>query len=579
MPCRQNPVLERLERLERLEMLGLLIPEIVSQRNRFRKADKSERFKYYLFFGGILAFWVGLFFLFRYVLGLFIEVEVFGTYLVKKLLSVLLLALFSMLCFSNLISALSSYFLSEDLQLIHSLPVTMREIHLARFVLTFVNSSWMMVIFGLPVFLAYGVVYHAGADYYLVMLLFLFPFLAIPTGVGVSLATILVNLFPARRTKELMVVVSAMFLVTLFLMLRIVQPERLVNAESFSDIMVFLGQLKTPSATFMPSHWGTEVLMPLLTHEVGEPWYYLALMTLTAAAAIIISGWTNLLLYSGGWTRTQQSASSKERHRGVFDRVLRGVTSGFPRVVQEMITKDVKMFLRDAAEWPQLLLILALIALYLYSIKVLPLEGPFITMRIHNLVSFMNLAMVGFVVSSVAVRFLFTSVSREGRAFWLLRSAPLDPRTFLLGKYLVGLPVLTVLGLVLVVSSNLLLHVHGPLMVFGACTMVMLSLSMAGLSVGIGAMYPNFKAENVTKIAAGPGGILFMVVAQLFVATVLLFEAVPVYLLVRADYRQRPLHAWEWGVIAASGVLVVAINAAGTIVPMRKGAVALRDLE
>ncbi len=560
-------------------MIRLLVPEIRVQVNRFRHADKGERLKYYLFAAGVLAFWVGLFFLFRYVLGLFIEVEIFGAYLVKKLLSILLLALFSMLCFSNLISALSAYYLSEDLQMVHSLPVTMREIHLSRFVLTFVNSSWMMVIFGLPVFLAYGVTYHAGPLYYLVMFLFLFPFLAIPTGIGVMLATVLVNLFPARRTKELMVAVSALFLVALFLMLRIVQPERLVSAESFSDIMVFLGQLKTPTATFMPSHWGTEVLMPLLTREVGEPAYYLALLTLTAVSVYILSGWTNMLLYDGGWTRAMQAAASRERRRGFPDRVLRAFTAPFPRVVREIISKDIKMFIRDAAEWPQLLLILALIALYLYSVKVLPLEGPFITMRIHNLVSFMNLAMVGFVVSSIAVRFLFTSVSREGRAFWLLRAAPLDPRTFLLAKYFVGLPLLLGLGLVLVVSSNLLLRVHGTLMGFGVFTMIMLSSSMAGMSVGIGAMYPNFKAENVAKIAAGPGGILFMVVAQLFVAVVLAIEAVPVFLFVRADYRQRDLHGWEWAVIAVAAILVVAINAAGTVIPMARGARALKELD
>ena len=560
-------------------MWTLLAPELQVQYNRFVHAEKGERLKYYLFAGGVLAFWVGLFFLFRYVLGLFIEVEIFGSYLVKKLLSILLLALFSMLCFSNLISALSAFYLSEDLPMIHSLPVSMRRIHGARFVLTFVNSSWMMVIFGLPVFLAYGVVYHAGVLYYGAMGLFLIPFLAIPTSVGAILATVLVNLFPARRTKELMVVVAALFVVGLFFLLRVVQPERLVSAESFSDIMVFLGQLKTPTATFLPNHWGTEILMPLLTHEVGEPAYYLALTLSTAAAMFVLSEWTHLLLYPGGWTRALQASASRERRRGLLDRFLRRLTGAFPRVIQEMITKDVKMFARDSAEWPQLLLILALIALYLYSVNVLPLEGPFITMRIHNLVSFMNLAMVGFVVSSIAVRFLFTSVSREGRAFWLLRAAPLEPRTFLLAKFLVGLPLLLGLGLVLVVSSNLLLGVRGPLMVLGVFTMVMLSCSMAGLSVGIGAMYPNFKAENVAKIAAGPGGILFMVVAQLFVAGVLLLEAVPVYLLVRADYRNRPLEAWEWTVVAAAGILVIGVNAAGTLLPLARGARALESLE
>ena len=216
--------------------------------------------------------------------------------------------------------------------------------------------------------------------------------------------------------------------------------------------------------------------------------------------------------------------------------------------------------------------------IYLYSVKVLPLEGPFITLRIHNVISFLNLAMVGFVVSSIAVRFLFTSVSVEGRAFWMLRAAPMDPLRFLLAKYLVGLPVLLFLGLILVVSSNLLLNVERTLMILGVVTMIALCCSLAGLSVGIGALYPNFKAENVARIAAGPGGILFMIVAQVFVALVLLLEAAPVYLIVRAEYQKRSLEPWEWGVVMGLVSVALGVNVLATVIPLRRGARALGEL-
>lgn len=559
-------------------MFELILPDILSLKNRIQKADPRERLKYGLFAGAGLIFWLCLFGFFWYALNIFMQVEIFGAYLVKKLLSILLLALFSLLCFSNLINALSSLYLSDDLTLIHSLPLSLRRLYLSRFVQTFLSSSWMMVLFGLPVFLAYGMVYKAGGLYYLGLLLFLVPYLTIPTSIGVSVATVLVNIFPARRTRELMVMISFLFVVGLFLLLRFLQPEKLVSADNFSDVMAFLGQLQSPTAPFLPSHWGTEALIPLLTGEVGRPWYYLTLTALTGAASVAISNWIGLLLYPLGWNKAQQAASGEDRKPGVFDWLLMTVSRPLPTDMQSMVVKDIKTFFRDAAEWPQLLLILALVAVYLYSVKVLPLEGPFITLRIHNIISFFNLAMVGFVVSSVAVRFLFTSVSVEGRAFWMLRASPMSPMRFLLAKYMVGLPLLLTLGLLLVVASNLLLRVQPILMWMGILTMVGLSVSLAGLSVGIGAMYPNFKAENVAKIAAGPGGILFMIVAQIFVGVVLLLEAAPVFLIVRADYRHRPLESWEWGVVVGGVLLALIANAIGAIVPMRRGATALREL-
>ncbi|MFM7200277.1 MAG: putative ABC transporter permease subunit [Myxococcota bacterium] len=556
----------------------LLGPELLALKNQLRYSDPRERTRFYLFGAAGLIFWIGLFVFFWYALRLFLQVEIFGPYLVKKLLSILLLSLFSLLCFSNLINALSAYYLSEDLGLIHSLPLTQRQLFFARFAQTFLNSSWMLILFGLPVFLAYGMVYSASGIYYLGLFLFLVPYLLIPTAVGVSSATLLVNIFPARRTRELMVLISFLFVVGLFLLLRYLRPEKLVNADNFSDVMQFLGQLQSPTAPFLPSHWGTQALVPLLTGEAGEPGFYLLLTALSGAGAVVLASWVHLGLYLLGWNKALHASASTDRTPGVVDGFLRALTRPLPADMQAIILKDIKTFFRDAAEWPQLLLILALVAIYLYSIKVLPLDGPFITLRVHNLISFLNLAMVGFVVSSVAVRFLFTSVSMEGRAFWMLRASPLAPMRFLLAKFLVGFPLLASLGLLLVVASNLLLGVSPTLMAVGIFSMVGLSLSLTGLSIGIGAEYPNFKAENIAKIASGPGGILFMILAQLFVACILLVEAAPVYLLVRAEFQKRALTFTEGAVVGVGLLIALALNLGMAARRLQKGAKALQEM-
>ena len=47
------------------------------------------------------------------------------------------------------------------MQLVQSLPISPRRVFYFRFLDTMLNSSWMIIIFGLPVLLAYGVVYAA----------------------------------------------------------------------------------------------------------------------------------------------------------------------------------------------------------------------------------------------------------------------------------------------------------------------------------------------------------------------------------------------------------------------------------
>ena len=75
----------------------------------------------FLLFG--LAFWAGLFYMMFWLIGAFHEVEVFGPILTRKLMELLLLGMFGLLCFSNTVTGLSTFYLADDLELVLSLPV------------------------------------------------------------------------------------------------------------------------------------------------------------------------------------------------------------------------------------------------------------------------------------------------------------------------------------------------------------------------------------------------------------------------------------------------------------------------
>jgi ABC-2 type transport system permease protein len=175
------------------------------------------------------VFWAGIFYLSYRVLSYFQGVEGIGTILAIKLLTMIMVVFFSLLVFSNIITALSAYYLSDELVLLHSLPLSLERVHLAKFVETLFASSWMIVLFGMPVFGAYGVVYEASSAYYGGVLLGLVPLLVIAAAVGIVSTMLLVRLFPARRTKEILALLSILLLVSLYLLFRFLQPERLFD--------------------------------------------------------------------------------------------------------------------------------------------------------------------------------------------------------------------------------------------------------------------------------------------------------------------------------------------------------------
>ncbi len=70
------------------------------------------------------------------------------------------------------------------------------------------DSSWMTLIYGLPVFIAYGAVFRAPLFYYAGLALTIVPFLIIPAAIGIIVTMLLVNAFPARRAKDVLVLLG-----------------------------------------------------------------------------------------------------------------------------------------------------------------------------------------------------------------------------------------------------------------------------------------------------------------------------------------------------------------------------------
>jgi len=162
--------------------------------------------------GSLLAvaagFWVGIYVIFYRVLRYFQAVEEFGDLLAYKLLTMVYLTFFGLLIFSNVLVALNTFFLSQDLEIIHATPVSIGEIFAARFLDTLVESSWMVLLFGIPIFTAYGLVYQASLVYYFGLVSVIIPYLILAAALGITLTMILVQIFPAQRSRDILFLLS-----------------------------------------------------------------------------------------------------------------------------------------------------------------------------------------------------------------------------------------------------------------------------------------------------------------------------------------------------------------------------------
>lgn len=510
----------------RAGLIWLLRPKVRIRLNR-AKTDEGRLFK------GLLLGFVGLFFwslifavIFRMLLY-FRGTQGIGDLLAAKLLGLAFLTFLTILVLSNVITALSTFFLSEDLEFVVAAPVEAETVYSARLIETIVDSSWMVALLAIPLLVAYGAVYAAGPMYYVLAVATVISFLVIPAVLGSAVTLMLVNVFPARRTRDLLALIALFAAAGVVALFRMLRPERLMSPEEFSDLVDFVTVLRTPTSTWLPSEWATEALMSYL--GVFFQWFPFVFLWSTAAMCFVVGAWLHRWYYDAGFSRAREGAERREgRVRSLMlDRALAGARPS----TRSLVSKEVRVFFRDTTQWSQLILLGVLIVVYVYNITVLPLyTGEQVSFLIINVISFLNLGLAGFVVAAIAARFVFPSMSIEGRMMWLMKSSPVDVRTIFWSKYWVGTLPLLVVALPLIIGTNIVLEASPFILILTSVTMVGVTFALTALALGFGALYPNYDTENIAEIPTSFGGLLFMMAAVIYLAGVVILEAWPVYL-------------------------------------------------
>lgn len=554
----------------------LLVPFVWASRNRVRRRQPGDVLRTGMFGGIGLAVFVALFLGAFWVTWQLADYEELGDYLLRLGLSWLFLTFLSFLAFSGVVTALSTFFLSEDLRLLLAAPIALRRLFFARFARTVGQASWMVVVFLAPVLLGIGVARCAPPAFYATALLTVAPFVVIPISIGVAVTLFLVNVFPARRARDILMLMGLLFAASIVLLLRFVKPERLLRVESLPDVTDFFRTLQSPVTPMLPSFWAGETLFASL-HGSWDLLHGAALWS-TALALPVLLCVASERWYFAGFSKAQEARKARFTRFGALDRLARLLPMSVVR--RQLLVKDLKVFLRDVSQWSQLLLLLALVLVYLYNFRVLDLERiPYMSGFVKNLYAFLNLAMAGFVMATVAVRFVFPAVSAEGAAFWIVRTAPISLRDFLWSKFWTGLVPVLLLTEVLTVAGNHFLGVDPFLKIVAGVAIVFMSLALVGLATGLGARYPRFAADNVTQVAGSPGGVGFMIAAVFFILIMIGLLGWPSSLYLLHQVRPRPYTAWQlmlmFGCFTLAGVLSLVVWWQG----MRSGVRALQQMD
>lgn len=446
----------------------------------------------------------------------------FAVGLIENFLGLVFLIAMMTLFFSAMTTAIGTLFTDSDLELYHGAPVPRSRILGGRWIATLIQSAYLVVFFLLPMFVALAAQYEQGLGFLLVSALDLLMLVSIPVSIAAAVILLLVRFFPVQRVHQISATLAIIVLTLAIVGIRMARPERLFTEVTTDELKVVLSAIRMPASNLWPSHWlGEATASRILGEAAMVPSGRIA--SLAAVCFVLFLG-IGTAGYYIAWVRSRESSSPMMIGAGPLTRFLDRMTRRFDHRTRAMFGKEVRTVTRDATQWSQMFMMLALLFIYLYNIQMMPLEGDFRA----ALLAWLNLGMCGFVISAVGLRFAYPSMSAEGKQFWVLLSAPISMRRLLWVKTTVYLVPLVALSVMLTVLANILLDASSVIWAYTVIASAVISGTLVAMGVGLGAITPDFRSDNPVEVALSLGGFAYMSLSLLYVGSMMFLFARPV---------------------------------------------------
>ena len=505
----------------------------------------------------------------------------FGKPLLDRLMGMIFLAFFSMLVFSNIIITLSTTYISHELDFYMSLPVSHRNLFLFKLVESIIYSSWAFAILSLPIFMAYG---WAGDSvpllYYPLTIILVAPFMFIPAAIGAILTMLISAYLPARKTRLASLLLAGATILITVVTVRVLGFRRIFSLSDVKDFGQIMGFLNVGNDPLFPNFWLTQGLMAAGAGNLREWFYWFCVLLSTALFFLQLCWWLVPSLYYKGWCLAKETSSgtSAGGRFAILPKVDKLLTF-LPRKTRALVSKDLRTFWRDPAQWSQIIILFGLLFIYIANLRSASRYTGAINIflpRWQTLLSFFNLGATCFILSIITTRFIYPMLSLEGKQFWVVGLAPMDRCHIVWEKYWLSAFTALITAEAMMLFSNYILKVGLMMRVLSFLTIFIMSFGLTSLSVGLGAISPDFKEDNPAKIANGFGGTMNVVLSLIYTGIVISFELFPVYL---DAIGKRALSSWPWKYAIPYVAAFLLVNLLTIVAPMKIGLHRWRRME
>ena len=454
-----------------------------------------------------------------------------GALLTERLLFILFAFLFALLLLSSLVISYSNLFRNRETAFLLTLPISRETIFQWKFIESAFLASWAFVLLIAPLLAAYGMMRGVSWYFYGLTILLVGMFVVIPSVLGAWFAVVLAR-FLDRRAFQVGCLLTGILLLTAVAFWRHPEPltEEMLEIRVLAVLDQMLMQTRFTQFPLLPSYWLSSSVLYWAEGAIETAVFYaLVLLSNVLLFGFLCFNYTGRFFYDaasavqsrnsvfGDWKfgrNGSQRATDPWPRKGLLERVVGWIPLLKPDLAA-LIVKDIRIFWRDTTQWGQTLVLFGLLAAYIINLR------HFSTQLTNtfwvNAVSFLNLGACSLNLATLTTRFVFPQFSLEGKRVWILGMAPLGLVRAVKTKFTLAFGASLIITLGLILLSCWMLRLDFSRLSYFAVAITIMTFSLNGLAVGLGAIYPNFREENPSKIVSGFGGTFCLIVSFLYI--------------------------------------------------------------
>ncbi len=431
------------------------------------------------------------------------------------ILNLFVFSLFVMLFFTNFFSAINQLFTSKDLDLIHQSPIKPSSFFLGNLLKTYLLTSWMSLLFFVPILLFLGKSENTDLTFYLLAIPVCIIFFSIPTSLAYCFAAIYPIIFPNKLAKTFIkfILLGLLLLVSNSLLLISAQTKG-IKAISIDDLIRFLPVINFISNPMLPTYWVSNILGEILSPTGKSILTYLVALISFCILSLSMAYLSLKLFYQSSLTSVNSSSEQKLSSSRARQNTLYKLTSFLSSKNRGIIVKDYRIFARNVGQAGQMVMLLFLTASYLYIInfQVGFVSGLPETSRMWwiNALTISNSCLEAFIALALGTRIIYPQWSLEGKSIWLLQASPVPIKDIFKAKLTTWYIPSSIFLATLFTLSLLALNASPGMLVIKFTSTLITTYGLISLGLGMGAYFSDFNKENPGEVTASFGSLLFM---------------------------------------------------------------------